>query len=137
MDFKALVQDIVKQGASDIFVISGLPITAKVKGKMAIFSEDLLKPSDTASIIEEIYSYANDRDISKLNNTGDDDFSFAIKDLSRFRVNTYKQRGTLAAVIRVITFNLPHPNELHIPPEVMNICRNERGFVLVTGSAGS
>ncbi len=137
MDFSTLVQDIVQKGASDIFIISGLPVTAKLKGKMAIFSEDLLKPADTANIIEQIYSHANNRDMTRLLEKGDDDFSFAIKNLSRFRVNTYKQRGTLAAVIRVITFSLPHPDELHIPKEVMNICRNERGFVLVTGSAGS
>ncbi len=136
MDFSTVVQDAVHKGASDIFIISGLPITAKVKGKMAIFSENLLKPEDTKDIIEQIYNYAS-RDISRLITLGDDDFSFAIQHLSRFRVNTYKQRGTLAAVIRVITFNLPHPTELHIPQEVINICQNERGFVLVTGSAGS
>ncbi len=136
MDFNAVVQDAVHKGASDIFIISGLPITAKVKGKMAIFTENLLKPDDTKNIIEQIYSHAN-RDIARLTTLGDDDFSFAIQHLSRFRVNTYKQRGTLAAVIRVITFNLPHPTELHIPQDVINICKNERGFVLVTGAAGS
>ncbi len=137
MDFAALVQGIVQRGASDIFIISGLPITAKVKGSMAIFTDQFLKPDDTAAVIKQIYEYAGNRDMSRLIDKGDDDFSFAIKNLSRFRVNTYKQRGTLAAVIRVITFKLPHPTELHIPQEIMNICRNERGFVLVTGAAGS
>ncbi len=137
MDFTLLIQDIVHKNASDVFIISGLPITIKVNGKMETFSENPLKPEDTTEIIRQIYSHTDNRDISRLMECGDDDFSFAIKNLSRFRVNTYKQRGTLAAVIRVITFNLPHPDELNIPPEVMNACRNERGFVLVTGSAGS
>ena len=69
--------------------------------------------------------------------TGDDDFSFSIPGVSRFRVNAYKQRGSLAAVIRVIAFRLPDPAELSIPEDVMNISDYTRGMVLVTGSAGS
>ena len=80
---------------------------------------------------------ANNRDISRLHNTGDDDFSFSIPGLSRFRINAYKQRGSLAAVIRVLAFRLPDPAELMIPDDVMNITGYTRGMVLVTGSAGS
>ncbi len=137
MDFKLMVEEIVRQGASDIFIISGLPLTAKIKGRMVKFTDTMLLPNDTNEIIHQIYSYADNREISRLVEFGDDDFSFAIKGVSRFRVNTYKQRGTIAAVIRTITFNLPHPDELNIPSLVMDICNNERGFVLVTGSAGS
>ncbi len=137
MDFKALVEKIVAQGASDIFIISGRPVTAKIKGRMESFSEGILLPSDTNDIIEQIYKHAADRDMTRLHQLGDDDFSFAIKNISRFRVNAYKQRGTYAAVIRAITFKLPQPDELNIPTAVMDICKNERGFVLVTGAAGS
>lgn len=80
---------------------------------------------------------ANNRDISRLHNTGDDDFSFSIPGLSRFRINAYKQRGSLAAVIRVIAFQLPDPAELSIPEDVMSIADLTKGMVLVTGSAGS
>ena len=80
---------------------------------------------------------ANNRDISRLHNTGDDDFSFSIPGLSRFRINAYKQRGSLAAVIRVIAFQLPDPAELSIPEDVMSIANLTKGMVLVTGSAGS
>lgn len=80
---------------------------------------------------------ASNRDISRLHNTGDDDFSFSIPGLSRFRINAYKQRGSLAAVIRVIAFQLPDPAELSIPEDVMSIADLTKGMVLVTGSAGS
>ncbi len=137
MDFKILVEEIVARGASDIFIISGRPVTAKIKGRMESFSEGILLPDDTSEIINQIYSYAGNRDMTRLHQLGDDDFSFALKGISRFRVNAYKQRGTYAAVIRAITFKLPHPDELNIPPAVMDICKNDRGFVLVTGAAGS
>lgn len=68
---------------------------------------------------------------------GDDDFSFAIPSCSRFRVSTYKQRGSLAAVIRVIAFELPNPTELGIPETVTCMSERTKGLVLVTGPAGS
>ena len=94
-------------------------------------------PEQTESLLRTIYKLAGNRDMSKLLETGDDDFSFSISGVSRFRVNAYKQRGSLAAVIRVIAFRLPDPAELMIPDDVMNITGYTRGMVLVTGSAGS
>ena len=61
-----------------------------------------------------------------LDKTGDDDFSFAIPGVSRFRVSTFKQRGSYSAVIRVISFALPQPSELHIPDAVMNLADSRR-----------
>ena len=66
-----------------------------------------------------------------------DDFSFAIPGLSRFRVSAYKQRGSLAAVIRVIAFRLPDYKQLRIPDQVMKLSELNKGLVLVTGPAGS
>lgn len=72
-------------------------------------------------MIREIYEKALDRDIDQLLKTGDDDFSFAIPGLSRFRVSAYKQRGSLAAVIRVIAFRLPDYKQLRIPNQQRQI----------------
>ena len=85
----------------------------------------------------QIYELAGNRSTEKLLTTGDDDFSFALRDISRFRVNAFKQRGSLAAVIRVITFTLPEPHELHIPESIINLGSLTKGLVLVTGPAGS
>ena len=91
--------------ASDIFIIAGRPLSIKTDGRLSTYG-DRLMPEQTSEILEAIYQMANNRDISRLHNTGDDDFSMAIPGLSRFRVNTYRQRGSLAAVIRIISFNL-------------------------------
>ena len=122
--------------ASDIFIIAGRPLSIKTDGRLSTYG-DRLMPEQTSEILEAIYQMANNRDISRLHNTGDDDFSFSIPGLSRFRINAYKQRSSLAAVIRVIAFQLPDPAELSIPEDVMSIANLTKGMVLVTGSAGS
>lgn len=124
------------QHASDIFIIAGRPLSIKVDGHLTDYGERLM-PDDTKQILECIYQMANNRDLNRLLNTGDDDFSFSVPGLSRFRINAYKQRGSLAAVIRVIAFQLPDPSELSIPDDVMQTADYTKGMVLVTGSAGS
>ena len=69
--------------------------------------------------------------------SGDDDFSFAIPGLSRFRVSAYKQRGALSVVIRIISFSLPNPTEIGIPQRIIDFSNFSKGLVLVTGTAGS
>ena len=126
-----------KEEASDLFIVAGLPLTMKVNGVMRRINEEKMMPQDTEKIIREIYEKALDRDIDQLLKTGDDDFSFAIPGLSRFRVSAYKQRGSLAAVIRVIAFRLPDYKQLRIPEQVMKLSELNKGLVLVTGPAGS
>ena len=69
--------------------------------------------------------------------TGDDDFSFAVPGLARFRVNAYRQRGSLAAVVRLVAFDIPDYRALRIPEQVMDLADLAHGMVLVTGTAGS
>ena len=125
-----------KQGASDLFIVAGRPLSCKKGGKLLEIGTERVMPDETESLVMEIYKLAS-RDISRLRQTGDDDFSFAIQGLSRFRVSTYMQRGSLAAVIRVITFDLPDPDALGIPPQVIGLSELKKGLVLVTGPAGS
>lgn len=125
-----------QQHASDIFIIAGRPLSIKKDGKLFDYGERLM-PEHTAGIIQSIYHLAGNRDIECFMANGDDDFSFSIPGLSRFRVNAYRQRGSLAAVIRVIAFDLPDPERLHIPKEVMCTADFTKGMVLVTGPAGS
>ena len=75
--------------------------------------------------------------MSGYQSRGDDDFSFALPGLARFRVNTYRQRGSMAAVVRVVSFEIPDWQKLHIPEQVMDLANVTHGMVLVTGTAGS
>ncbi len=123
--------------ASDLFIVAGLPLSMKVKGMVHHVSDQKMMPGDTETLIREIYEKAGNRDISGFLESGDDDFSFAIPGLSRFRVSAYKQRGSLAAVIRVIAFHLPKPEKLGLPERIMQFGDLTKGLVLVTGPAGS
>ena len=112
--------------ASDIFIIAGRPLSFKINGKLSIYGERLM-PADTEILLRQIYQMSNNRNFDRFLEIGDDDFSFSIPRLSRFRVNTYRQRGSLAAVIRVIAFELPDPGILNIPEDVMSVSDFTRG----------
>ena len=132
-----LLQNAVKNHASDIFIVAGLPISYRARGTILRQNDEKLMPSDTQKYLEDIYELAEHRDISILNTQGDDDFSFSIKGLCRFRASAYKQRGSLSVVIRVITFDLPNPDEIGIPKQIIDFANLSKGLVLVTGPAGS
>jgi twitching motility protein PilT len=136
MDVKNILEQATKNTASDIFIIAGRPLTYKSKGTIAVLDQKMMLPKDTYEFVTSIYSIAG-RDINHFEECGDDDFSFAIPGVSRFRVSTFKQRGSYSAVIRVISFDLPNPKALMIPDTVMNLANTNRGMVLVTGPAGS
>lgn len=136
MNLREILEKITKEQASDIFIVAGLPLTYKINGKMKPYREERLTPDMCRELITEIYELADMRDMSHFDSTGDDDFSFAVKGISRFRVSTYKQRGSYSAVIRIIQFSLPRPDDLSIPDTVMNLADTSNGLVLVTGPAG-
>lgn len=126
----------VDDRASDIFVIAGGPVSYKVDGTIQSMGQDKVFPEQTKLLIDEIYKLA-DRKMDKYNQTGDDDFSFALAGLARFRVNAYHQRGSLAAVIRVVQFDIPNYRDLSIPEEIMKIAEQQHGMVIISGTAGS
>ena len=137
MQLTEMLKAAVEKGASDIFIVSGLPLAYKINNSIQNQSEEKLYPDATRRMILEIYELASQRDPKRLLEKGDDDFSFSLVGVSRFRVSTYKQRGSLAAVIRVVKFDLPDPVQLGVPQTVLDLGRLKKGLVLVTGPAGS
>ena len=138
MELTPILQKTLEIGGSDVFLIPGSPATAKVKGHMVALTEERVQPADTRKMIAEAYSMSLDHTEETLQREGDDDFSFSLQNLARFRCNAYKQRGTLAATFRLVAFGLPDPRKLNIPQMVTGLtdsCRS--GMILVTGPAGS
>ena len=126
----------VDNKAADVFVLANLPITYKINGEIKTFDEERLKSTDTFNLIAEIYKHAN-RDMEKLEETGDNDFSLSVSGLSRFRVSTYRQRGSYACVIRLVSFDIPDPKKINIPEAVLETADLQKGVIIVTGPAGS
>ena len=138
MELLEVLQRAVQDGTSDIFVIAGLPLTFKNNGKQVrMEQEGKLLPARTEALIRAIYEQAGRSTAVLEREQTDDDFSFSLSGIGRFRVNVFRQRGSLAAVIRVIRFGIPTAEELHLPDEVMAVTRYQQGIVLVTGHAGS
>lgn len=137
MPIEQILAKITEAGASDVFIVAGLPLSYKVNGEIVEEGGQKLMPADTDNIITQIYGLAGDRDMKRLKESGDDDFSFAIKGVARFRINAYKQRGSLSAVIRVITFSIPDPKTRGIPDKIIEFADKKKGLVLITGPAGS
>ncbi len=137
MDIVDLLGVAVNKQASDIFLVAGMPLSYKVGGRIEYYKDEKLFPDQIDEMITQLYSIAGTRSMKKIQDTGDDDFSFALPQLSRFRANVFRQRGSLAAIIRIITFDLPDYEKLHLPRTIIDVARMTKGMVLVTGPAGS
>ena len=137
MDIVQLLSVAVEKQASDIFLVAGMPLSYKVGGRIEYHGGDRMFPKDIEDMVTQLYVTAGNRSMKKIRETGDDDFSFALPNLSRFRANVFRQRGTLAAIIRIITFELPDPDRLHLPRTIIDVAKMTKGLVLVTGPAGS
>ncbi|MCL2766520.1 MAG: PilT/PilU family type 4a pilus ATPase [Peptococcaceae bacterium] len=135
-DLRKVLEKTVAMGASDVFIVAGQPISCKVDGEIANIDPDRVMPDSACTLIGQAYQLAN-RPIKRFEETGDDDLSVSLPGLARFRINTYKQRGSYSAVIRIISFDIPDFGEMKIPAEILKIAEEKKGIVLVTGPAGS
>ena len=136
MTMQEILQQAITSDAADIFLIAGLPVTFKCGGRQERIPDAFLKPDDIRALVDDIYEISH-RERCNLERGVDDDFCFAVPQMGRFRVNVFRQRGSLAAVIRVIRFGLPDPSTLGIPESVLSLADNKKGLVLITGAAGT
>ena len=135
MEVIELLKTAIDRNASDIFVVAGAPLTAICNGTQMKMDTAPLTPAATKFMIDEIYSLS-DRPSIAINSKIDDDFSFSLPNLGRFRINIFRQRGTFAAVIKVIKFGLPDAEEIGVSETILQLSDNTRGLVIVTGESG-
>ena len=126
----------VRDQASDLFLVAGGPVCEKLDNRLVPMSEGRVFPRETEALIMELYALAG-REPAPYLQRGDDDFSLSVPELARFRVNAYRQRGSLAAVVRIVSFEIPDWRACGIPEQVMALSDMLHGMVLVTGTAGS
>jgi twitching motility protein PilT len=120
--------------ASDLHITVGIPPKCRVNGELVNIFDKKMMPTDTKDLVEQIIP---NRLVEYFNKVGEADFSYAIKGVGRFRVNIFKQRGTLSFVIRLVNTVIPDPKSLGLPESVLNLTMKKRGLVLVTGPTGS
>lgn len=134
MDINELLAFSVKNKASDLHLTSGLPPIIRVDGEMRRLNVDPLSHEQVHALIFDIM---NDKQRKEYEENLEIDFSFEVKDLSRFRVNAFLQNRGAAAVLRTIPSEILTLEQLDAPPIFQQIIDQPTGIVLVTGATGS
>lgn len=133
-DIRGILKTASEAGASDVHFTVGIAPKMRINGNLVTMNDDKLMPADTKAILEEIMS---ETQLELFEKRGEYDMSFSLPDIGRFRVNAYKQRGSVAIACRLVGSHIPTQEELQIPDNVMNLYMKKRGLVLVTGPTGS
>ncbi len=133
------IEDILREakekGASDVHITVGLPPKMRLNGNLiAMENYEKMMPADTQQIANEVM---NDKQREKLEENGQHDMSFSIPGVGRYRLNIFRQRGSIAMAFRVVATEIPSADSLGIPDTVMELYKKKRGLVLVTGPTGS
>ena len=133
--FHQLLQKALAAGARDVHLKVGQPPGARVRDALVYFRVDKLKPADTEAVAQHLIRDPAVRE--KLDSLTEYDTSYSAQGLGRFRVNVYRQRGSLAIVMRVIPFQPPTLEQLSAPRACWELAEKDRGLVLCVGAAGN
>jgi len=138
MDTKVLDQLLaaaVKNHASDIHFKAGSPPIFRINGEVREVKAPKLRSEDTMDIVSHLLPRQELRD--RIAELQDYDTSYVLENVGRFRVNIFRQKTTLAVVMRIIPIEVPTFESLGLPPILEKISNEERGMILVTGVTGS
>jgi twitching motility protein PilT len=134
-DIDKALRTLVEREGSDLHLKVGSPPIARMHGELvALEGFGSLVAEDLEEALQHI---AEPRSLNEFAEDGEADFSYAVPDLSRFRVNAFKQRGAISIVCRAIPFEIRSIEELGLPEVVRKLAEEQRGIVLVTGTTGS
>jgi twitching motility protein PilT len=129
-----LLRLVAERGASDLHLAADLPPTIRIDGELVHTEYDKLTPRD---IQRFIYDILTNEQIQWFEKTKELDFSYGVKGVGRFRVNVYRQRGSIGAAMRAIPSDIPSMEELGLPLILKELAKRNSGLILVTGPTGS
>ena len=132
---KAILAKAVEMGCSDIHITVGVPPMVRTDGQMMpLEGYAPLTGQDTRDLC---YALLNSEQAEKLAQNGELDFSYSMPGAGRFRVNVFRQRGSISAAIRSIPTEIPTIDQLGLPPVLKELALKQSGIILVTGPTGS
>ncbi|MFA5645189.1 MAG: type IV pilus twitching motility protein PilT [Candidatus Ratteibacteria bacterium] len=130
-----LLETIVREDAADLHINVGLPPIMRAHGGLMKMDKEDLTPDDTVAYMKAITSREHQEEIQRVGGT---DFGFAFRDLARFRVSVFKERGNLAMALRLIPHRFLTFEQIGLDPKTMRyLLTRPRGLILVTGPTGS
>lgn len=135
MDITPYLKLMVQKGASDLFFTSGATVKVKLEGTLQSVGKTVLTPELTKAAS---YGIMNERQQREFEQTLECDFAIALPDGSaRFRVNVFRQRGSIGMVLRLIPSKIPTVEELNVPEVLCELIGAKRGLLLMVGATGS
>ena len=130
-----LCAKVIEHKASDLHLAVDRKPCIRLHGKVMELSEyEVMKPQHVQSMIYDIIS---DEQIQRFENDLELDFAHSVQYVARFRVNAYRDKGNVAAALRVIPSKIPTPEDLDLPQAIIDLANRPRGLFLVTGPTGS
>jgi twitching motility protein PilT len=124
----------VARGASDLHIKAGSPPVVRVDGDLHLLDEPVLSPEDTK---DSAASIMTDKQIRRFSEHNEIDFAYSAPTIGRFRVNVYRQRGSISVAMRQVATQIPSFEDLHLPEIIKRLALEPRGLLLVTGTTGS
>lgn len=134
MKIDEIIQKAYEYHATDIHMLPNCPVMFRVNGKMTLPGEESIRQAELKEMISELL---DGRQREQLEEDGEIDIAVLISGCFRIRINIYRQQGEYAAALRILSSQIPTPRELDIPQSVVELTKENKGLVLITGEAGS
>ena len=135
INIKQLLVKLIEMGGSDLHIVAGAPPVMRVHGQMEpMHGYPVLRPNETQEII---YTVMNEEQIAEFEEEKECDLSFGVQGLSRFRLNVYRDRGSVVGAFRTIPYEILTFEELGLPDPISDFAYIPHGLVLVCGPTGS
>ncbi len=135
MELVELLKVASEMHASDLHITVAVQPVVRINSELVTLDQyPKLKPEDTKNLL---FGIMDEKQRGRLETAGEVDFSFGVPSIGRFRVNAYKQRGTYAAALRIMSTSIPQPESLGLPQSVIDLYTKQSGLILVTGPTGS
>jgi twitching motility protein PilT len=138
LDLHEVLERVVRQDGSDVHLKVGAPPMARVHGKLfALDGCEKISPKDPDGVLREMLMTSHPQKLAEFERDNEVDFAFAVPGLARFRVNGFRQRGSVSIAIRIVPFDVRSVGDLGLPTVVTTLAEEERGLILLTGTTGS
>jgi twitching motility protein PilT len=134
MNLKQMLEEMLSTKASDLHLRIGVKPTLRIDGMLRPLTEELLTPQNMEEIMSQILSEEQKNRFLQKNEL---DLALSVSKMGRFRINFYRQRGTVGVAIRAVNTSIPSFEELNLPSVLRKLADNRRGMIILTGTTGS
>jgi twitching motility protein PilU len=133
-NMEKVLRMMAEKKASDVFLSANMPILIKIHGQMLQLSDQSLTPGQPRQLLTELLT---PQQLEELDDTGELNMGFGMPDLGTFRLSAFRQRGSIAGVIRHIPSDIPTLDSLNVPMMLGNLVLEKRGLILMVGATGT